>query len=175
MKIVGWFMISVLLFSILSFTGCVPQESIPSLGLSPTTATNNISTRCELVATVTEDGTPVSGVAVRFEIAEGSCHHPHNLAGNESYEREVCEWMESPMCEWEYLSPLVSEHWKRERVERMSGPYLSCSTGPSGEAKFAYTGIKLGTDTIVVSANVSGHDLEATATITWLGLSVAKP
>jgi len=169
MKIVGWLMISVLLFSILSFPGCVPQEHIPSLSLSPTTATNNISTRCELVATVTEeDGTSVSGVDVRFEIAEGSCHHPLNLVGNESYEREVCEWVESPpLCEGEYFSPLISDHWKKEKVYHKSNNYLICATGDSGEAKFAYTGIKRGTDIIVVSASVDGHELDETATITW--------
>lgn len=168
MKIIGWFMISVLLFSILSFTGCVPQESIPSLSLSPTTATNNITTRCELVATVTEDGTPVSDVAVRFEFDSLSCHNPLNLTGNESYEIEVCEWVESPtMCEWEYLSPLIAEHWKIERIMRGSSKLISCATGPNGEAKFAYWGIKPCTDTIVVSANVSGCELETTATVTW--------
>jgi hypothetical protein len=177
MKIIGWLMISVLLFSILSFLGCAPEEHTYSLSLSFPMETN-ISNRCELVATATEDGTPVSGVTVRFEFAEDSCHNPKNLVGNESYDREVWVWAEEAplMCEWEYLSPLISQYkplatqyWKKEKVYSNSNNYVYCSTGPSGEpAKFAYTGIKSGTDTIVVSANVSGYELEYTATITWL-------
>jgi hypothetical protein len=172
MKIVGWFMIAVLLFSILSLPGCggVPAEHIYSLSLSPTTATYNITTRCELVATVTDNGAPVSGVAVRFEFDPSGPHYPPNLAGNESYDREVCEWEAPLICEGEYLSPLISEHWKKEKVYSATNNYVYCYTGGnSSAAKFAYWGIKPGTDTIVVSANISGHALVATANITWLG------
>jgi hypothetical protein len=175
MKIVGWLMISVILFSILSFSGCTSQESIPTLSLSPTTATYNISSRCEIVATVTQNGTPVSGVAVRFEFDPLSCHYPPNLTGNESYDREVHEWEAPLICEGEYFSPLISEHWKKEKVYSATNNYVYCSTGPGGEpAGFAYTGIKPGTDTIVVSANVSGHELKKTATITWQYPSLSR-
>ena len=170
MKIVGWLMISVLLFSILSFLGCAPEEHTYSLSLSFPMETN-ISNRCELVATATEDGTPVSGVTVRFEFAEDSCHNPKNLVGNESYEREVCQWLETcPLTsEAEYLRALISACWKREKVYSNSSNYVYCTTGGNScEAKFAYWGMKPGTDTIVVSANVSGYELESTATITWL-------
>jgi hypothetical protein len=173
MKIVGWLMILVLLFSVLFFPACgAPQEEEPirSLNLSPTAATNNITTRCELIATVTEDGVPVPGVAVRFEFDASGCHYPANLAGNESYWREVCEWVESPLiCEGEHCSPLISDHWKKEKVYSTTLEYVYCVTGDNGEAKFAYNGIKACTDVIMVSANVCGHEVEAAANITWLG------
>jgi len=95
-------------------------------------------------------------VAVRFEFGSLSCHHPLNLVGNESYERE-------------YPSPIITEQWKEEKIYHNSNNYVYCVTSDNGEAKFAYWGIKPGTDTIVVSASVDGHELEETATITWQG------
>jgi len=184
MKIVSGLMISVILVSVLFLPSCAPQggeeESVPILSLSLTTGTYDIGDRCELAASfVTPEGEPFpfdTIISVRFEMAENSFHHPSNLMEDEFYEWEVCEWVEAAMYEGYYLRPLISEHWKREKVYSNSANYVYCSTGSGGEpAKWAYWGIYMGnfpgiqtyTDTIVVSASVGGHELEETATITW--------
>lgn len=178
MKIVSALMISVILFSVLFIPGCAPQgeeeESVPILSLSATMGTYEMGDRCEFVAVfMTPEGEPYPFdyiISVRFAMAENSVHHPSNLMEDEFYEREVCEWVESTSlsCEGEYLRPLISEHWKREKVYTTSNNYVYCSTGgDNGEAKFAYIGIKSGTDTWVVSATVDGDELQETATVTW--------
>jgi len=52
---------------------------------------------------------------VCFKFDSSGCHYPLNLAGNESYERAWCEWVEEAplICEPEYLSPLISAYWKK--------------------------------------------------------------
>jgi hypothetical protein len=180
MKIVRWLVVSMILFSVLFLPGCAPQEgeegSVPVLSLSPTTGSYDMGDRCELVATVTQDGNAVSDVEVRFEMAGNSFHHPSNLMEGEFYEWEMCEWGEAAMYKGEHLRPLISEHWKKEKVYTTTSNYVYCYTGgDDGQAKFAYWGIYMSafpgiqtyTDTIVVSTTVSGHELEETATITW--------
>lgn len=170
MKIVSALMISVILFSVASFTGCAAPESNDTIrfyghhGASPM----GIQGRNVVTATVKRGDTPVPEVQVCFAITEGP-HYPPNLGEGESYEREVCEWGEAAMHQTEYFRPLIAEHWKKEKVYSNSSNYVYCTTGgDNGEAKFAYTGIKPGTDTIVLSATVDGHEFEETVTITWL-------
>jgi hypothetical protein len=175
MKIVSALMISVILFSVASFTGCVPPESNYTLSVEDDSISSSsggagamgIQAPITFNATVKRDNTPLPDVQVCFAITGGP-HNPRSLVGNESYERAWCEWGEAAMYKGEHLTPLISEHWKREKVYSATNNWVYSSTGPGGEpAGFAYTGIKPGTDTIVISANVSGHELEKIATITW--------
>lgn len=144
-----------------------PLTVMFSLNLSPPSAVKNVGERHELVATVTRDGRQVSGVKVRFEFTKDSVNRPSNLKKGESFEIEVREGIQQEAKPGKPL-PLISEHWKREKVYSATNNYVYCGTGPKGEAaKFAYTGIKGGEDKLLVSAEVDAKKLQAEATVSW--------
>ena len=168
MKRIGLVMTFVLLFSLLASPGCAAIERLTSLGqaapvpilsLTPATATNVVGSRHELVAKVTSDGDPVQGVQVCFEITKPSANYPINLAPDQSVEIEVFEWAPP--------GALISDHWKKEKVYTATNSYVYCGTGIGGEAKCAIFGVNPGVDIYRFSATVGGHDLTATATVTW--------
>lgn len=135
--------------------------------LSPPSAVKSVGERHELVATVTRDGRPVSGVKVRFEFTKDSVNRPSNLKKGESFEIEVLERIQQEAKPGKPL-PLISEYWKKEKVYSATNNYVYCATGPKGEtAKFAYTGIKGGEDKLLVSAEVDGKKLQTEATVNW--------
>ena len=143
---------------------CLTTPATPELNLSvtPAAVTNNVGERQQLEVVVTKDGAPLSGVEVRFEFAPGSTHHPGNLAADESFVLETVD-------EWPPEGALTNEHRKKETVYQNSNNWVYCTTGPSGQAaNLAYKGIKVGTDTLEVSATVDSEELKAEAWIEWI-------
>jgi len=166
MKRIILVMTVVLLFSLLTPPGCAvikkssPVEQVAAvLTIAPDSATNVVGTRQEFLAKITRDGIPLPGIQVCFEITKESANHPLKLAPNQPLEIEVLEWPPP--------GALVSQYWKKEKVYSTSNNYVYCGTGPGGEAKYAITGINSGVDNFKATATVDGHELTATATVSW--------
>jgi hypothetical protein len=182
MKIISALMVSLVLLSVLLLPSCAPQggeqEEEEEYDLEVTYYTysasgcwtmpdfaNTIIDTVRIYAAPKKGGVRQGNVPVAFEITSGP-HKLSNLAPGESY--EIGEWVYA--CAGEAPSALMSEHWKREKVYSDSRPPKKyCMSDCNGNfAQFEYgPGIKAGTDTIEVSAEIDGQKLEKTVTITW--------